>query len=285
MTIADAVRGAAVRLAAAGIADAALDAELLLRHLLGWDRARLLASSREPLAGSLHAAYAALVAERAARRPLQHLTGTQAFWKHEFAVTPAVLIPRPETELLVETALELVRDVAAPFIVDVGTGSGCIAISVALERPDAAVLALDISPAALSVARGNALRLGASNVQFAESDLLAAAHDRGGQVDLIVSNPPYVDPADRDALMPEVRDHDPALALFAPEGALALYARLGRESAAVLKTGGTLAVEIGAGMHDGVARALASGGLTVRDVRPDLQGILRVVSAVNSVRT
>ena len=279
MTIAEAVRQAAERLAAAGVADASLDAELLLRHVLGWDRARLLAASREPLADAPHAAYVALVAERATRRPLQHITGTQAFWKHEFAVSPDVLIPRPETELLVETALERVLGVPAPVIVDVGTGTGCIAISIALERPDASVLALDISPAALAVARGNAQRLGAHNVAFAESDLLATARDRAGRVDLVVSNPPYVDPADRDALMPEVRDHDPALALFAPEGAAALYERLARETVLVLKPGASLAVEIGQGMEGEVARRFGKAGLTVQGTRRDLQGITRVILA------
>jgi release factor glutamine methyltransferase len=284
MTTEEALRQAAQTLAAAGVPDALLDAELLLRHLLGWDRARLLAGAREPLADWRHAAYTALIAERAARRPLQHLTGTQAFWKHEFAVTPDVLIPRPETELLAETALELVRDVAAPVVVDVGTGSGCIAVSIALERPDATVLALDISPAALAVARGNAQRLAAGNVTFAESDLLAAVRDRAGQVDLVVSNPPYVDPADRESLMPEVRDHDPALALFAAEGALALYARLARQAVIVLRSGGALAVEVGAGMHHDVARGFEQAGLALREVRADLPGIPRVVTGVNSPR-
>ena len=280
MTIAEALRGASATLAAAGIDTAELDAELLLRHVLGWDRARLLAAARDPLPEPAGSSFRALVAQRATRRPLQHLTGVQAFWRHDFVVSPDVLIPRPETELLVETALQLVRDVSSPIIVDVGTGSGCIAISLALERPDARVVAIDLSAAALAVARANVERLGA-DVQLVRGDLLDALR---GPVDLVVSNPPYVDPAQRGGLMPEVRDHDPALALFAPEGALALYARLAREAAVVLRPDGVLAVEVGAGMGDDVAHTFTGAGLTEPHLRLDLQSIPRVV-LVRSLRS
>ena len=276
MTIAEALRGASATLAAAGIDTAELDAELLLRHVLGWGRARLLAAARDPLPEVAAGPFAALITERATRRPLQHLTGTQAFWRHDFFVSPGVLIPRPETELLVETALELLRDVSAPIIVDVGTGSGCIAISLAMERPDARVIAVDVSATALDVARANAVRLGAANVRVLRGDLLSAVR---GPVDLVVSNPPYVDPADRDSLMPEVRDHDPALALFAPQGALALYARLARQAAAVLRPGAALALEVGAGMAVNVVTQMAAAGLRPGAVHADLQEIARVVTA------
>ncbi len=280
MTIGQALREAAARLQAAGVPSPDLDAELLLRHVLGWERARLIASPHDTLPDPAAADYGALIDQRAARRPLQHLTGRQAFWKHEFVVTRDVLIPRPETELLVEVAMERLAGLSAPTVVDVGTGSGCIALSIALERPDAAVWALDVSPAALAVAAGNARRLGVvDRVRIAQSDLLSAVRDLAGRVDLILSNPPYVDPAEIPGLEPEVRDHEPRGALVAPEGHDALYARLAREAAAVLRPGGTLAVEIGAGMDAGVRRLMADAGLHVRGVRNDLAGIARVVVA------
>ena len=278
MTIADALHDGAGRLEKAGVPSPRLDAERLLRHVLGWDASRLIASARDAVPYSAAVEYEALVAQRAARRPLQHLTGTQAFWKHEFFVTGDVLIPRPETELLVDAALELLRDTRSPVVVDVGTGSGCIAISIALERPDAQVVAVDVSAAALFVARANAERLGAP-VRFDHSDLLAAVHDLAGRVDLVVSNPPYVDPAEVPGLEPEVRDHEPRDALVAKDGCDALYTRLAREAAAVLKPGGTLTVEMGAGMEVRVRCALTDAGLHVTGVRPDLAGIARVVVA------
>ena len=280
MTIGQALREAAARLRAAGVPSPDLDAELLLRHVLGWERARLIASPRDTLPGSAAADYAALVDQRAARRPLQHLTGTQAFWKHAFVVTPDVLIPRPETELLVEIALERLAGLSAPIVVDVGTGSGCIALSIALERKDAEVWAVDVSAAALAVAAENAQRLGAvGRVRILQSDLLAAVRDMAGRVDLVVSNPPYVDPAEIPGLEPEVRDHEPRGALHALEGHDALYARLAREAASVLRPGGALAVEIGAGMEPVVRGLLGAAGLRVAMVRNDLSGTARAVVA------
>src|SRR4051812_22820930 len=183
----------ASRLTAAGISTAALDAELLLRHVLGYDRAALITRAAEAVSPAAAELYAQAIAQRALRRPLQHLTGVQAFWRHEFLVTPDVLIPRPETEFLVEAALRRLDGVAAPVIVDVGTGSGCIALSLAAERPEAAVHATDISPAALAVARANAVRLGLQHrVHFHEGDLLEPARLLAGTVDLVASNPPYV---------------------------------------------------------------------------------------------
>ena len=156
MRVADALERAALRLGAAGVPDARLDAELLLRHVRGWDAAALILAMREDLSDADRAAFERLVDARATRVPLQHLTGEQAFWRHVFRVTPDVLVPRPETELVVEAALDAVRGVAAPRILDVGTGSGCIALSLAAERPDAVVHAVDLSPPALAVARDNA---------------------------------------------------------------------------------------------------------------------------------
>jgi release factor glutamine methyltransferase len=220
------------------------------------------------------------VEQRARRRPLQHLTGVQAFWRHEFLVTPDVLIPRPETELLVEAALGLLRDVASPVVVDVGTGSGCIALSIAAERPDAVVHAVDVSAAALRVARENAARLHlASRVAFHEGDLLAPVASLAGAIHLVVSNPPYVSREEWAALEPEVRDHEPRAALVPAEGLEHLYGRLFAGSAEVLRPEGRALVEIGAGQADVVSARARAAGMEVVDVLPDLQGIPRVVVA------
>ena len=189
------VKDAAATLAAAGVPAPEWDAERLLRHVLGWDRAALVANPDRVVPEPEAERFRALVRRRASREPLQYILGTQAFWKHEFLVTPAVLIPRPETELLVETSLELLKDVERPLIVDVGTGSGCIALSLAAERPDAEVHAIDISAPALAVARENARRLGLEGrVAFHHGDLLEPVAHLAGRIDLVVSNPPYVDP-------------------------------------------------------------------------------------------
>ncbi|HZM49593.1 MAG TPA: peptide chain release factor N(5)-glutamine methyltransferase [Vicinamibacteria bacterium] len=272
------MEGAAARLEAAGIATARLDAELLLRHVLGWERADVITRGSEAVPGPAVALFEAAVTQRARRRPLQHLTGHQAFWKHDFMVTPDVLIPRPETELLVETALELVRDRPAPLVVDVGTGSGCIALSLAAERPDARVHAVDLSPAALLVARGNAARLHLdSRVTFHEGDLLEPMRPDMGAIDLVVSNPPYVSAEEWATLEPEVRDHDPRLALVPPEGVPALYDRLITRAAAALRPGGSVLVEIGAGDGGRTAAIMVGRGLTGIETRRDLQGIARLV--------
>jgi release factor glutamine methyltransferase len=278
MTVSQALHQAEHLLRDAGIEDASADAELLLRHVRGWDRAAVLARSAEPLPGADEKRFFALVDQRAGRRPLQHLTGTQAFWRHEFVVTPAVLIPRPETEVLVEAALELLRGVHAPVVVDVGTGSGCVALSLAAERPDAIVHAVDISPAALSVAGENARRLGLpARVELHQGDLLEPVASLAGRVDLVVSNPPYVDPDDLPGLSPEVRDHEPAPALLAPDGPYGIYERLAAQSCRILRPGGHLLVEVGRGMAEEVAKRLRAAGLVETLARPDLAGIPRVV--------
>ena len=280
MTAAALLREAEQALRGAGIDSAGWDAERLLRHVLQWDRAAVLTRSAEKVAPDAQARLRDLVARRARRIPLQQLVGTQAFWRHEFLVTPDVLVPRPETELLVETALARLRGSERPVLVDVGTGSGCIALSLALERPDAEVHATEISGVALAVARENARRLGAaSRVAFHEGDLLAPVSALAGRIALVVSNPPYVAEAERDALAPEVRDHEPALALFAGNDGLAVYRRLLPAAAAVLRPGGLLALEIGLGQADAVTRLCREAGLAVETVAADLQGIARVVVA------
>lgn len=246
--------------------------------MLGWDRADLIARASEEVPAPSAALFQSALGQRARRRPLQHLTGHQAFWKHDFVVTPDVLIPRPETELLVETALDLLRDRPAPLVVDVGTGSGCIALSLAAERPDARVHAVDLSPAALLVARGNASRLHLEpRVTFHEGDLLEPLRGLAGTIDLVVSNPPYVSAEEWATLEPEVRDHDPRLALVPPEGVRAVYDRLVTGAAFTLRPGGYVLVEIGAQDQGQTVRAMERAGLDSVQERPDLQGIPRVV--------
>ena len=279
MTVAQLLAQAARELRDAGIESAEWDAERLLRSVLGWDRAALVASPAASPSPEREAEFRRLVGARAHRVPLQHLTGTQAFWKQELRVTPDVLIPRPETELLVETALELLRKRVQPMIVDVGTGSGCIALALAAEREDAELYATDVSEAALAVARENARRLGlARRVAFALGNLLepvaAAIH---GRADLVVSNPPYVGPSERDSLAPEVRDHEPALALFPPGDALSVYRRLVPAAAEALKPGGALVVEIAPGLDRDVAELLEAAGFEGVAIRLDLAGRPRAV--------
>ncbi len=280
MTVAQALQLGTRRLAQAAVPTPGWDAELLLRHALRWDRAQLLSRDRDPIPVDALERYLALVQERERRRPLQHLTGTEGFWKHEFLVTPDVLIPRPETETLVEVVLELLRTAERPVIVDVGTGSGNVALSLAAERPDASVHAVDISPAAVAVAASNARRLALeARVKLHVGDLLQPVQDLRGRVDVIVSNPPYLDPAGQSSLQPEVRDHEPRLALLSPDGPLGLYARLVTQSSALLPARGWLALEVGAGMAVDVAALCTDAGFDVPRVTSDLQAIPRVLAA------
>ena len=279
MTVAQLLAQAARELQAARIEPPEWDAERLLRHVLGWDRATLVASPGTTPSPERAAEFLRLVRERARRIPLQHLTGTQAFWKQELRVTPDVLIPRPETELLVEAALELLRGAARPVIADVGTGSGCIALALAAERADAELHATDLSEAALAVARDNERRLGLKGrIAWQLGDLLEpVAAAIGGRADLVVSNPPYVDQAERDSLAPEVRDHEPDLALFPPGDALSVYRRLVPAASEVLKPGGALVVEIAPALDRAVAGLLEAAGFVGIEVRPDLAARPRAV--------
>jgi release factor glutamine methyltransferase len=280
-TAAQALRQAERALAAAGVPDPGWDAELLLRHALGWSRAELLANAAAPLPADAERSLVELVAERASRRPLQHLIGVQAFWRHEFVVTPDTLIPRPETEILVEATLVLLRGRQRPVVVDVGTGSGCVALSLALEMPDSQVYATDISAAALAVAAENARRLGcADRVELHCGDLLDPVTALSGRIDVIASNPPYVDPSEAASLPPEVREHEPALALFPPDDAYSIYRTLAPQAFAALAPGGALVVEIGLGMAPEVRRILSRAGFIVERVVADLQSIPRTVVAL-----
>jgi len=280
VTVRDALRLATAQLTSAGIDSAGHDAEHLLRHLLSWDRARILADGGELLSPEARTAYISLIDERARRRPLQHLTGIQSFWRREFVVGPDALIPRPDTEILVEAALDLLRPVERPVVVDVGTGSGCIALSLAAERPEAEIHAIDISRPALRVARENAGRLGLDDrVVFHHGDLLDPVAELGGRLDLVVSNPPYVSAEELATLAPEVARHEPSLALVPPNDRLSIYRRLSPTAARLLRAGGALAVEIGQGMEDEVTREIEGAGLRRERIVPDLAGIPRVVIA------
>jgi release factor glutamine methyltransferase len=254
------------------------DAEALLLHLFQRNdpernTAWLMAHWNNPT--DYGTEFRALIERRRAGEPIQYITGEQEFYGLPFRVTPDVLIPRPETEHLVEKALALAAAFMHPRIVDVGTGSGSIAVALAHELPDAQITAADISAAALEIARGNAERNGvAGRIEFFESDLLAAI--AGERFEMVVSNPPYVPAADRDSLSIEVREHEPALALFAGEDGLAIYRRLIPDAFAVLASGGFLLMEIGYGQSQAVAALLTAAGFEQIEFVPDLQGIPRV---------
>jgi release factor glutamine methyltransferase len=218
------------------------------------------------------------VARRAAREPLAYITGRREFWSLDFEVSPAVLIPRPETELLVEAACDQLRGRAQAVVADVCTGSGCVAVAVARECPDARVLAMDVSPAALEVAKKNAVRHSvADRVLILEADLLEGV---AGHFDVIVANPPYVPDVDRSSLQPEVRNYEPALALFGGSDGLDIIRRLVQQSAARLKGSGMLIFEFGIGQAQAVSDLICNTpGLTLRELRSDLQGIPRTAIA------
>ena len=261
-------------------ADAARDAALLLRHALAISHAEQLAHPTRPLTPAEVATYEALIRRRLTHEPIQYITGEQEFYGLTLRVTPAVLIPRPETEHLVESVLAEMQQVTAYSlrILDIGTGSGAIAIALAHHLPQAHVTAVDLSPAALEVAAANAARHGLSDrIHFVQSDLLAAFAPNEPPFDTIVSNPPYVPEADRASLHPQVRDHEPASALFAGPDGLDIYRRLIPQARTALAPNGLLALEIGQGQRDCIATLLADW-TQVRFV-DDLQRIPRVALA------
>lgn len=266
------------RLLAAGIGhdESALDARLLAQAVLGWDAARILTSGGELEPAPFASQYDELISRRAHREPLSYITGTREFWNLSFEVSPAVLIPRPETEGLVEAVNELFPDhQAALRIADVCTGSGCVAVAIAFERPNARVIATDDSPAALDVARRNTVRHALTDrVDCVRGDLLTPL---SGRFDVIVANPPYVPSGARAGLQPEVRDFEPAKALFAGADGLDIIRRLVQESPAHLTPDGYLMFEFGDGQEMPVRELIsASVGLRMVDIKRDLQGIARI---------
>ena len=249
------------------------DAEVLLAHVLGCDQAALLTHPERLLSPAESDQLESFLNRRLASEPMQYITGVQEFFGLLFEVTPDVLIPRPETEHLVEAALEHIGREAVR-ILDVGTGSGAIAVSLAHARPQSHVTAVDLSPAALEVARRNAQRHGVlDRVTFLQSNLLAAVD--GADFDVVVSNPPYI--AEGEVLEPQVSNYEPQSALYAGPTGLEVYERLIPEARKVLKPGGWLLLEIGFGQQPAV-EALLSGWRSVSVVH-DLQGIPRVLQA------
>jgi len=281
-----ALRAAIARLEESGVPSAPLAAELLLMHVLQRDRTWLYAHPEFELSPEDAAAYTHLIERRSEGVPTQYLTGRQEFWGLEFQVGPGVLIPRPETEHTIEVALErLGARRAEPLrIVDVGTGSGCIAIALARELPRAEIVATDISAAALDYAQRNAARHGVSKrIQFLRADLLEAAMEALGRAesrfDLIVSNPPYVGRNDAGSLPREVREHEPAEALFAGDDGLQIYPALIDEAARQLAPSGIVVLEIGYNGAQYVGSLLSASQWTDLRVTRDLAGIERVISA------
>lgn len=280
MTLGDLARHAAERLAHrrdGGLErfspeqNPALDAEVLARHALGWDRARWLAESRGEAPPGFLPAFSALVDRRARGEPVAYITGTREFWGLDFQVTPAVLIPRPETELLVQEALAVIDERGATAVADVGTGSGCVAIAIAHERPNLRVVATDISAKALEVARANAARHGvAERVAFRHAPVL----DGAGAVDVIVSNPPYIPRGEARTLMKDVVEFEPHTALFA--GGDGLYViRAILAAAAGRQPVPPVLFEFG-GNEAAVREAIGASGLRLVKIARDLAGIPRI---------
>ena len=285
VTIGDLRRQARALLTDAGIVNAARETDWLMASVLGVPSHVLLLEGAR-LVSALQAEQAwALLKRRAAREPLQYLLGTQEFRGLDIAVTPDVLIPRPETELLVEEALRSVAGIAEPVLADVGTGSGCIAVAVAWERPDATVYALDLSGSALAVARSNAARHGTHDrIRFIQADLLEAFRvEAAGALDVIVSNPPYIPEWEVEGLQPEVARYEPRVALAAGPDGLAFYRRLLRDAPPLLKPGGHLIMELGYGQAEAVTQLAWQGGAFDQvECRKDAAGIERVLIARRS---
>jgi release factor glutamine methyltransferase len=290
-----------------------LAAELLLLHVTRRDRTWLYAHPEEILDSQIFESYFSLLRRRASGEPTQHLTGKQEFWGLEFEVTPDVLVPRPETEHLIEVALDrlAVRELRSSrdpkltgeglTIVDIGTGSGCIAIALAKELPNANIHATDISPAALAVAQRNATRLGfQSRITFLESNLLSAFSAVGARYivpvlgtqqsagpsshqsllfDLVISNPPYIGRKETNTLPVEVRDYEPASALYGGEEGYELYGQLIPQAALHLKPGGLLVLELGHDSLSAVRPLLETPQWSNLHATNDLAGIPRVLSA------
>jgi release factor glutamine methyltransferase len=276
-SIEDAVREGAQRLREGGVAESRRDAGSLLAHVLDRDRTFVIAHAGDELNDEQFEAFQSLIKRRAAGEPLQYITGHQEFFKLDFEVTPAVLIPRPETELIVETALALLPDDRAARIADIGTGSGCLAISLLHERPAARAVAIDVSPAALQIARRNAVRHSvADRLDLLGSDTLSAldAAQVEWRFDLIVSNPPYVSEDEMKTLQREV-NHEPRTALAAGADGLSIIRRLLDETRPFLRSGGHLVFEIGFGQSEAIEQLIDGRVWNPIERCEDLQGIPR----------
>lgn len=292
LDVRSALRKGIAQLGAARVPSNTLAAELLLIHALGRNRTWLYAHPDAALTDAEAESFQSLLDRRASGIPTQHLTGKQEFWGLEFEVSQDVLIPRPETEHLVEVALDRIAvrelraarsqksDGAGWTIADIGTGSGCIAVALAKELPAAKFYALDISSTALQVGRRNAARHGvAGRIQFLQSDLFLAVRGTPLAFNLILSNPPYVGRHERETLPREVRDHEPEVALYGGEEGYEFYANLVTESAACLTPGGLLVIELGHNRLAAVRPLFDTRQWTNLGVTNDLAGIPRVLAA------
>ena len=280
-TIASARRMLTDRLRQAGIDSAETDARLLIAQALGIDRAELIANGERALNGDETKAIDALAARRLKREPVARIFGHKEFWSLSLQVGPAVLLPRPETETVIEAALDAVardaRQMERLRILDIGTGSGALLLALLSELPNAVGIGSDISAAALEIARANAGRSDlADRATFVACDIAAGLQ---GPFDLIVSNPPYVARGDIASLAPEVRDYDPALALDGGADGLDGYRAIVADARRMLAPGGKLIVELGMGQEPAVRALFTKAGLTVAAARDDLAGIPRALSA------
>ncbi|WP_378951124.1 peptide chain release factor N(5)-glutamine methyltransferase [Pelosinus sp. sgz500959] len=259
-----------------GVENPRLDAEVLLSHILRKDRIYLYVHFDQPLESGELAAFRAAVKKRAARLPVAYITGIREFMGLDFEVTPAVLIPRPDTEILVETALKMLATVDSPQLLDLGTGSGAICISMLANLQSAKAVTVDISPEAIMVARGNAEKHGVTErLTFCQGDLFAPV--KGQIFHAILSNPPYIPEDDMVSLTPEVRQ-EPNLALVGGKDGLDFYRRIIHEGPTYLATGGFIALEVGIGQAEQVANLAEEGGFfTVSEIVKDYGGIERVV--------
>ncbi|HEX9120805.1 MAG TPA: peptide chain release factor N(5)-glutamine methyltransferase [Terriglobales bacterium] len=277
MQLKETLRSAIAMLEENRVGSPRMNAEVLLMFVLGCDRAYLYAHPERELSAEESERYGEALEQRARGVPAQYITGHQEFWGLDFIVGPAVLIPRPETEHLVEAVLELCKTIERPRMVDVGTGSGCVALALASELPRAEIHATEISAAALEIARANAARLLLTDrVTFHATDLL---HGITGLFDIVASNPPYVGENEYDKVQLEVRKFEPRCAVFAGADGMDVIRRLAPQARAALKPGGFLAMEIGYS-QEAAARAVLRDWQDVRAV-PDLQGIPRVIVAEN----
>ena len=283
MTIIEAITKTTARLSAHKIDNARLDAEVLLGHVLGRDRAWLLAHNQDEIDAQSLRLYERAIDRRAVREPLQYITGRQEFWGLPFKVTPDVLIPRPETEFVVEAALKTVSMVPAPIIIDLCTGSGCIAISLAKELQNAQVFATDRSEPALDIAQENARRNEvAGRIRFLVGDLFAPIRelDLQGRIDVIATNPPYIPANDLAGLQPEVRDFEPEMALIAGPIGTEIGAAIIKQASVFLKKGGALIMEMGIGQAETYSVIVReTGNYKTPEIVKDLAGIDRVLVA------
>jgi release factor glutamine methyltransferase len=278
MTVLDVIQRSSEFLARKGVESPRLQVELLLAHILQLPRLKLYLNFDRQLTEDQTIRVRELVCRRGDREPLQHILGSTSFCGFELVVNRDVLVPRPETELLAERAWRLLESLENPKVLDVGTGSGCLAITLAIKSPTAQIHATDLSASAIDVARANAVRHAVtSRITFHESDLFSALPAE--QFDLIVSNPPYIPTNIVKALEPEVRDHDPRAALDGGPDGLTFYRRLAVESPPHLAEGGTLLAEFGDDQHGAVAAIFSEHGWTVEEIVQDLAMKPRIIIA------